>query len=141
MALVYSYLDSAPLLSQGPWLRAWQRSWQRNGWTPRLLTRRIAEQHPNFYLNSPPSLMRWLALSLQTEPGYFSSIQVINRAYPPGASPPDCSFPSFGSAVGAARASLDSLALPYGAPGWSDSGLVSFEGLPVEELYSSGVQI
>lgn len=139
MNLVYSYLDSAPLLTQGPWVRAWERSWRRNGWSTRLLTRRIAEQHPEFFADLT-KLHKWCALAHQKEPGFYSSIFTINHSLAPGRThytPPDAGAP----VLEMSSASLDGHALKFGELGWEFSDLVSFDGFPIDELYSSGLRL
>lgn len=138
--LIYTYLDSAPLLSQGPWLRAWQRSWQRNGWTTRLLTRRIAERHPEFFPDLT-KLHKWCALAQQKERGHYSSIFTINQSYKPDERWLFVSPPTGTPVLEFSRYSLDPHALKFGELGWEAANLVSFDGLPVEELYSSGVKL
>jgi hypothetical protein len=135
---IYTYLNGAPLLTLGPWLRAWERSWRRNGWTPVVLMRRAAERHSQFNPSIPEN-HKWWALAMQRQPGYFSSVFTFNRAYPPPATSPDCSFPSLGTARGMSQASLNTRALPYGVPGWQEAELISFDGFPVDELYDSGL--
>lgn len=138
--IIYTYLDGAPLLSQGPWVRAWERSWRRNGWTPRLLTRRIAEQHPEFFPDLA-KLHQWCALAMQKELGRYASIFTFNHSLVAdsfGA----LETPRVGAPVIAMEQySLDSVASKFGAPGWESAWLVSFEGLPIDELYHSGLPL
>lgn len=138
--IIYTYLDSAPLLSQGPWVRAWERSWRKQGWTTRLLTRRIAEKHSQFFPDLA-KLHKWCALAMQKERGYYSSIFTINQGLKASALPSDVYFPVNGPALAMRIVSLDDRAVKFGAIGWTLSELVSFEGLPIDELYESGMRL
>lgn len=140
VSLVYAYLDSAPILVHGPWVRAWQRSWQRNGWTTRLLTRRIAEKHPEYFPDLS-KLHKWCALATQKEKGFYSSIFTINQSLKPGVIPSAVPTAEGDPVLTFSRYSLDERAYKYGALGWTLAELVSFDGLPIDELYSSGMRL
>lgn len=138
--IIYTYLDGAPLLSQGPWIRAWERSWRRQGWSTRLLTRRIAEKHPEYFPDLT-KLHKWCALATQKEKGFYSSIFTINHSLKPG-SFGDIEAPPAGAPVlEMSRFSLDDLASKFGVTGWEGANLVSFDGYSIGELYSSGMPL
>ena len=47
---VYTYYDDSPAApeQQARMIKLWAQSWAKHGWSPKLLTRRMAEAHPGY---------------------------------------------------------------------------------------------
>jgi hypothetical protein len=111
---IYTYHEYVPEIPNGhKLLDLWKQCWENAGWTPIILNRSHAEQHPNYneflckYQKLPtvnPSryelacYLRWLAMAV-VGGGWMSDSDVIPYCFAPYTPPEDLTFWSYGKSI------------------------------------------
>lgn len=83
--IVYAYYNPAPTAPefQAKFIRLWSESWRKAGWTPRLLTERMAEEHPAYTPRANLTGKAIMATRHFGETGALVTANVINFGLPP----------------------------------------------------------
>lgn len=83
--IVYAYYNPAPTAPehQAKFIRLWSESWRNHGWTPRLLTERMAEEHPAFTPRANFVGRAIMATRHFGEPGVLVTANMINFGLEP----------------------------------------------------------
>lgn len=83
--IVYAYYDPSPSAPpfQARFIRLWAQSWRKHGWTPRLLTERMAEEHPGYRPYCSQMAKAVFAVSYYDQPGMLVRANIINFGLKP----------------------------------------------------------
>lgn len=83
--IVYAYYDPSPSAPpfQARFIRLWAQSWRKHGWTPRLLTERMAEEHPGYLPHCSQTAKAVFAVSYYDKPGMLVRANIINLGLKP----------------------------------------------------------
>lgn len=78
--IVYTYYNPEPTAprEQARFIRLWSESWRKQGWTPLLLTQRMAEEHPAYQKDSTMTAHAVLAVQHYNKPGIIVAANMIN---------------------------------------------------------------